>query len=309
MKYKKIFAIILIVVFLSCVFCIPSFAYSADLGSDGWVNIKTVDRIQEDRPQSSGSNFFIYTRDDVPLPNGWGYTATNDVTFSSQVSIFFSDDSSLSDIIVKSGYGFDLFYQFCYYLEGEAYPFNEFYGSVSFYDDNLNLYSFPLIFSTDPETGFRTNASLSFKNDTGKDLHLGHIVYSCLDPAVAGTFYWASYFVIKYKSLSPQDQITQGWSPNPETPTGSGTVDQQTQLEDQIMQDSEQGLNDATSALNAAGSILAVFRDGFIFLMGLFGLATDISLVNNLLSISLALGIFIFVLNLTANLMKNKGGD
>lgn len=114
---------------------------------------------------------------------------------------------------------------------------------------------------------------------------------------------------IRFKILDErqtnQNIITNGWTANPQKPNGSGKVDQQTQLEEQIKNDTAVGRQETNDLLNSAPSIIGNYTNGFLFLMGLFGLATDIPFIDSLLNISLAMGLFIFFLNLVPSIVSS----
>lgn len=112
-------------------------------------------------------------------------------------------------------------------------------------------------------------------------------------------------FRVLDESQANVNSITNGWTANPQKPSGSDKVNQQTQLEEQIKNDTAAGRQETNDILNSAPSIIGNYTNGFLFLMGLFGLATDIPLLDSLLNISLAMGLFIFFLNLVPSIVSS----
>ncbi len=106
------------------------------------------------------------------------------------------------------------------------------------------------------------------------------------------------------------DQITNGWTPNPEKPAGSDSVGELGSIEEQLQSGSEDGINAGMSMITGLGSSLAGFQKGFIFLIDLFDeLTGGIPWISSVLTIGLALGIVAFLLNIVGSVASKISRD
>ncbi len=109
------------------------------------------------------------------------------------------------------------------------------------------------------------------------------------------------------------DQITNGWTPNPEKPAGSESVDDMTDIEQEIMDGSQEGIDSGNQVLSNFGGFLENWREGFIFVIGLFNILFANTWINSLIQIGLALGLIAFILNIAPSIARKissgkKGG-
>lgn len=98
------------------------------------------------------------------------------------------------------------------------------------------------------------------------------------------------------------NKITNGWVSNPKAPAGSEVVGDAENLENQIMSDAQSGVDQGNSLLTGFSGALTAFRGGFLFITGIYNLLFDVSWVNTLIQIGLALGAIAFVLGLSSTL-------
>lgn len=110
------------------------------------------------------------------------------------------------------------------------------------------------------------------------------------------------------------DQITNGWTPNPEKPAGSGSVDDMTDIEQEIVDGSQEGIDSGNQVLSNFGGFLENWREGFIFVIGLFNILFANTWINSLIQIGLALGLIAFILNIAPSIARKissgkKGGE
>lgn len=83
----------------------------------------------------------------------------------------------------------------------------------------------------------------------------------------------------------------------PEPPEGSGSVDDYHDIESGLLDDTEAGRNEALSALGSIGVIYG-FMTSFTYLVGICELFFGLPLITELLTVSLALSVFILLFNL-----------
>lgn len=96
------------------------------------------------------------------------------------------------------------------------------------------------------------------------------------------------------------DQITNGWDPKPERPEGADKVDDVGNLEEQIGENSQAGLDEADKLFDDFAGTLEILYPGLLFITGLFNtMLGEFSFFRSLLLIGLALGIIGFILNLS----------
>ncbi len=105
------------------------------------------------------------------------------------------------------------------------------------------------------------------------------------------------------------DKITNGWDPDPVKPEGSESVDEMEDLEDQIMDGSQAGIDSGNEVLDGFDGALANFRGGFLFLIGIFNLLFENTWLTYVLQVSLALGLIGFILNLVPSIGAKLSRD
>lgn len=93
------------------------------------------------------------------------------------------------------------------------------------------------------------------------------------------------------------DKITNGWSPDPVAPEGSESVDELTDIENQLDSGIQDSVSQGQSLISNIGSMIGDFSAGLIFILGLFNLSFNVGWLTSLLQISLAIGIISFLLN------------
>lgn len=105
------------------------------------------------------------------------------------------------------------------------------------------------------------------------------------------------------------DKITNGWDPKPEKPQGSEKVDEMSDLEDQILAGSQEGVDLGNESLLGLNDFFATFADGFMFFIGIFNLLFTNSWITRILQISLAIGLIAFVLNIVPSIGSKISSD
>lgn len=126
---------------------------------------------------------------------------------------------------------------------------------------------------------------------------------------------YAGFFNINriyYRLITPQeaatDQITNGWTPKPQKPAGSGTVDSTNELEEQIGENAQEGIDESNKLFNGFGGTLELLSSGLIFVTGVFNTMIDkMSFFESLAIIGLVLGIIGFILNLVPSIGSRLG--
>lgn len=97
------------------------------------------------------------------------------------------------------------------------------------------------------------------------------------------------------------DQITNGWEPDPEMPEGSEAVDDLKELEDELFNSTDDGLESFGSYFSSLGTILSDFMPGFMFLIGLFNRFLEIKWISSIISVCMILGLVGFLLNIASS--------
>lgn len=121
---------------------------------------------------------------------------------------------------------------------------------------------------------------------------------------------YAGFFNINriyYRLITPQeaanDELLHGWTPKPQKPAGSGTVDSTNKLEEQIGENAQEGIDESNKLFNGFGGTLEILSSGLIFVTGLFNTMIDkMSFFESLAIIGLVLGIIGFILNLVPSI-------
>lgn len=117
------------------------------------------------------------------------------------------------------------------------------------------------------------------------------------------------YVVFTYTDRTA-DYITEGWTPNPETPDNAQDVSELGSIEEQLQSGSEEGINAGMDMITGLGSSLAGFQKGFVFLIDLFDeLTGEIKWISSVLTIGLALGIVAFLLNIVGSVASKISRD
>lgn len=103
------------------------------------------------------------------------------------------------------------------------------------------------------------------------------------------------------------DQITNGWTPAPQDPAGSGTVDDYTAAEDQLINDAADGIEQANDMFLSLGDRLELYSGSFLALSGFVDrLVSEIPILSILLWISLTVGLFSLIFNLGQALFSER---
>lgn len=104
------------------------------------------------------------------------------------------------------------------------------------------------------------------------------------------------------------DKITDGWDPKPERPEGADKVDDVGNLEDQIGENSQAGIDEADKLFDDFAGTLEILYPGLLFITGLFNtMLGEFSFFRSLLLIGLVLGIIGFILNLSSTIASRLG--
>lgn len=99
-------------------------------------------------------------------------------------------------------------------------------------------------------------------------------------------------------------ELTEGWTPSPSTPAGSGAITDYEDAEKALLDSQQGGVNAAGSLFNSLGNNLLKFKNGFGFITALFGRIVDNTWISTILYSSLALGIVAFLLNITPSIVR-----
>lgn len=105
------------------------------------------------------------------------------------------------------------------------------------------------------------------------------------------------------------DEVVNGWEPNPEKPQGSNKVDDMTQIENEIEQGAQEGIDTGNNLLQNFGTLFTSFTTGFLFFIGIFNLLFSNAWLTTLLQISLVLGLIAFILNIVPSIGSRIGRD
>lgn len=106
------------------------------------------------------------------------------------------------------------------------------------------------------------------------------------------------------------DEITNGWTPNPETPDNADDVGELGSIEEQLQSGSEEGINAGMDMITGLGDSLAGFQKGFIFLIDLFDEFTGtVPWLSSVITIGLSLGIVAFLLNIVGSVASKISRD
>lgn len=104
--------------------------------------------------------------------------------------------------------------------------------------------------------------------------------------------------------------IVNGWDPNPQKPSGSGTVESTNDLEHQISQNAQEGINESNRLFGSFGDTMSILTSGMIFVTGLFNtMLSKMQFLESLAIIGLVLGIIGFILNLVPSFGSRLGRD
>lgn len=99
------------------------------------------------------------------------------------------------------------------------------------------------------------------------------------------------------------DTLVNGWNPQPQKPSGSGTVESTNDLEHQISQNAQAGIDQSNSLFGSFGDTMSILTSGMIFVTGLFNtMLSKMQFLESLAIIGLVLGIIGFILNLVPSI-------
>ena len=99
------------------------------------------------------------------------------------------------------------------------------------------------------------------------------------------------------------EELTNGWKGGGFSSDGSGLTDYEGAEKD-LLNSQQSALDQSTSILNGVGGSLSKFQNGFIVVGNIFNQLIGVEWVDTLITVSLALGIVAFLLNITPSLVK-----
>jgi len=191
--------------------------------------------------------------------------------------------------------------------------------TITLYDSSSHTVS-KSVPASNYKTGDMQSTTIVFTDDeldSLEDIHVirYHFYYVIEDgsgiPEPAGVWFMP-YVTYTYTELA-DNYLTEGWKPNPEKPSGSESVDDMTDIEQEIMDGSQEGIDSGNQVLSNFGGFLENWREGFIFAIGLFNILFANTWINSLIQIGLALGLIAFILNIAPSIARKissgkKGG-
>lgn len=111
------------------------------------------------------------------------------------------------------------------------------------------------------------------------------------------------YYRVVTASEASTDTLVNGWTPKPQKPSGSGTVESTNDLEHQISQNAQAGIDQSNSLFGSFGDTMSILTSGMIFVTGLFNtMLGKMQFLESLAIIGLVLGIIGFILNLVPSI-------
>lgn len=256
-------------------------------------------------------------------------------------SLYWSFDLSKSDFDFDPLYGYHIRFNLVNWF-GRDYTDSYYYWKFGLYDyagegttddgllvsgvrdggsENGDLYSFDIYLDKEQLARYTNNFEFYF-DITFSD----HYVPATAEP-------YLSLSDITYSSLTAEEElivdsgnqitasveeatntIIHGWTPDPEKPAGSESVDDMTDIEQEIMEGSQEGIDTGNNILSNVADYLENWEKGFIFVIGIFNLIFPNIWINSLIQIGLALGLIAFILNIVPSIARKissgkKGGD
>ena len=168
----------------------------------------------------------------------------------------------------------------------------------------------PTLSQYEGQFDFMYTASVQVENASGSDYNFGSFGYLLDSGFVVDNSYRLTVSEIRFRVLdesqSNVNTITNGWTANPKRPAGSDVADQQQQLENQINQNTEVGREESSNLMNGFAGHISQFSGGFALFLGMFNRMIPIGWLNAMVSISLALGLFMLVFNLVPSLVDRS---
>lgn len=101
------------------------------------------------------------------------------------------------------------------------------------------------------------------------------------------------------------DQIIDG-SVDSVAPDGADKVGDLSGLEDNLMNDSQQGFDEADYIFNNAPGFVALYSSGFLFMSAVIEHIYSAGWLSGILTVSLSLGLFAFIANIASNVFKSS---
>ena len=178
-----------------------------------------------------------------------------------------------------------------------------------------------LDYSAKPDTSYTASATLpfvldvSFTNTTGTTMEFYGVRFGDIDgdntwpggikrDTLKGYFNVNQFFYrIMTAEAAANDELINGWKPKPQKPSGSGTVESTNDLEHQISENAQAGIDQSNSLFGSFGDTLSILTSGMVFVTGLFNtMLGKMQFLESLAIIGLVLGIIGFILNLVPSI-------
>lgn len=105
------------------------------------------------------------------------------------------------------------------------------------------------------------------------------------------------------------DKITGGWNSDPQKPAGSDKVDELTGIENQLDQEISGGVQSGLDILQRFNIYVEKFEQPLLFIMGMFTDFFEVSWLTDLVTVSLSLGVIVFLLNLAPSVASRMHRD
>ena len=238
------------------------------------------------------------------------------------------------EILVPAGYYIDIDFQFYITYKTSSssswvvLPKKYISSNVAFnYDDSngeylVDYFNLDVTQSKGSDGRVYNFGTKLFLNNTGSDINVysftgGAPTFSDIPAAYA---YYVQATRVRYRILSPDqiivenqnantdrivseignsaNQITNGWTPDPQAPAGSGTVNDYSDLESGMIDNATDGVNQANDLFNSLGSKLEMYSGSFLAISRFIDVFTgDVPILGILLWVSLTIGLFGFIFN------------
>lgn len=332
-KMKKLYFILISLVALLAAFCVCASAAPAGASSSYVADLQNLTVRYQMSPSTTqtvaGYNSALGA---LMFENGSLNAPYNEGTMIMEFEV----STSYSDFVFESGQQYNITIQ---WSGGYSHPDNGGYRSLdivpsfrmSLLDVNTSLLrDVRLDVSSDIVTE-KSSPSSSLTGVSTLEIHT--LTYTISGDEYAGTSlgliyletdfssmqlrpYYSKQFVyeLRFDGWTSEDYPTYGWIPSPSQPEGSGSVTDHNQAEQDLITNSGVPLYENTlSGLSADGSL---FVQGLGNAFGVFSAMTQSVLAripqwHMLLNVSLLLGLFALITNLSINVWRsrNKGGE
>lgn len=280
-------------------------SYKEDV--NGWQSSTNGSRLWNISVKNDQEDFSAYVTSQVP---GGGINNTFlDLSKVPDGSTF--QIQAIADLDGYAGYQTELLITI---FSGIKY-YDEDFNYISGFHDEENSYSFDIGQSDDEESRFSQVVEIPISKPEGA---VYGVLYSRIEFGTGRSNDYNDYINVSVQFLEPNLKISTSYTQiiinaivNAQLPEGHGTIVSVGELEAILSGAAQQGTQDAGELFQRGPEVIEQFLSGFSFMNVVFSSLTSAQWINSILTVSLSLGLFMYVVNGSISIgrsLEHKGG-